>query len=189
MQRAMGYTGLWTIDGGRASLETPAAADLPRRVLLPALVPRPGEAGRRARTGRRGRDQGRQVAAAGPAAEPQADLRRRAEADDPRQFRAPGAGSGALQGRRPGAHPQHQPDDAYEAAALCPRQARHGRGGPRLSRLSRYRRDRRRRQPAMALYGRLFGAANCGARRPTRRSRCRSRRSSPISNRHERIEA
>ena len=40
MQRAMGYTRLWTIDGGRASLETLPPRDLSRGVLLPALVSR-----------------------------------------------------------------------------------------------------------------------------------------------------
>src|SRR5439155_20316164 len=69
---------------------------------------------------------------------------------------------GAVQGGRPGAHPQPEPDDPYPIAALCPRQARHGRGGARLPCLSRYGGDRRRRQPAMALRGRLPGARIVG---------------------------
>ena len=40
MQRAMGFTGLWTIDGRPRLARSAAAARLSRLVLLPALVSR-----------------------------------------------------------------------------------------------------------------------------------------------------
>ena len=90
MQRAMGYTRLWTIDGGRASLET-----LPPVTYLPRHITSAGFSAWRSgwsRIGLVGEDEikaGHSLRP-GPAAQPQADLGRRAEDDEPRQFRAPG---------------------------------------------------------------------------------------------------
>ena len=165
---------------------SPAAARLSRLVLLPALVSRPRKPAAAARPRRRRRDRRRPLAAPRRRAAAHPDPGRCREDPDPRRLRPPDQHAGALQAGRPGAHQKHQPRDPYPPAALCPRQDRHGRGGPRLPRLSRYRRARRRRRPAMALHGGLSGARIVGRGRPTPRSRSRSRRSSPISTRHER---
>ena len=169
MQRSMGYTGLWTIDGGRPSLETLPPVTylmasyyqrwflgLEKRVVAYGLV---GEdeikAGHSLRPGRR---LNRKLTA-----------RRRAETRPARgNFERPAQGPAKFKAGRPGAHPQHQPDDAYPLAALCPRQDRHGRGYPRLPCLSRYRRARRPRARRVALYGGVHGARFVGrGRRPS----------------------
>ena len=71
-----------------------------------------------------------------------------------RQQQAPGP----VQAGRSRAHEQHQPADPHAPAALCARQARHGRADPWLPRLSRLGDDRPGRRSAVALHG--------GVRRP-----------------------
>ena len=151
MQRSMGYTGLWTIDGGRASLET-----LPPVTYLMASYYQRWFLGMEKRVvayGLVGEDEIK----AGHSLRPGRRLNRTLTlADVPKtptrgNFERPAQAPAEIQGRRPGAHPQHQPDDAYPAAALCPRQARYGGSDPRLPRLSGYRRARRPRARRMAL--------------------------------------
>ena len=77
------------------------------------------------------------------------------------------------------------PPTHTQAAALRARTARRGATRARLPRIPGYGRDRQRRQSAMALHRGVRGHASCGARTPTRPSRCRSTRSSPISIRHD----
>ena len=80
-----------------------------------------GGACARARLRRHRGARGRPCAAARQAVAAQAHGRRRRGGADARLVLPPGAGAGAVQGRRPGAHQQHPSGDPYAAAALCAR--------------------------------------------------------------------
>ena len=81
---------------------------------------------------------------------------------------AAGGGAGALRRGRCGADPQRASDRPYEAAALCPRQGRHGRARARRVRAARQQRPWPRREPAMALHRALRRARAVGqGGRPT----------------------
>ena len=120
MQRAMGFTGLWTIDGGRASLEA-----LPPLDYLGSSYYRRWFLGLEsssvaARPRRRGRDRRRPFVARGIEPAAQTDRGRCRENHDPRRLRAPDQPTGALQGRRPGAHQKHQPARRTPACRAMP---------------------------------------------------------------------
>ena len=168
MQRAMGYAGAWHIDDSRYRPGDAAAARLSRRLLLLAL----GAGDAEEPAGARVRDAPTRSKPAMRCSRPSrcraSSRRRRAGGHDARLVLPPAAGARALQAGRPRAHEEHPSADPHPAAALCARQARHGRADPRLPRLSRCGRDRPRRRSAVALYG--------GVRRPRDLGRgCRSR--------------
>ena len=163
LQRAMGATGLWTIDGGRASLE-----NLPPLAYLDASYYKRWFLGLERRVVAHGLV-GEDEIAAGRSLRPGIRLNRKMTHDDAKvmrwaNFDRPAPGPARFKAGDPVRTQEHQPDDAYPPAALCPRQARHGRGGARLPRLSRHRGGRRRREPAMALCGGLYRARIVGRR-------------------------
>ncbi len=106
LQRAMGFTGLWTIDAGRASLEALPPLDYLgssyyRRWFL-------GLEQRLLRRGLIGEDElaaGRSVRA-GPAIPRTLTSGRYRQDLDPRRIRPPDQHAGAVQGRRTGTHPE-----------------------------------------------------------------------------------
>src|SRR5437016_5060795 len=131
LQRAMGAIGLWTIDGGRASLE-----NLPPLAYLSSSYYRRWFLGLERRVVTHGLV-GEDEISAGRGLRPGIRLNRKLTADDAKTTSFP---------------------------------------------------TQRRSEPARTRNGSMrwsSPAANCGARRPTLRSRCRSRPSSPISIRHE----
>ena len=96
------------------------------------------------------------------------------------------AGAGEVQGRRHGAHEEHESEDAHAAAALRARPRR--RRSMRSSAATCFP-TAMRAAPARIRTGSTpcaSTAASCGARTPIRRSRCRSRRGNPIWSRHDR---
>ncbi len=136
LQRATGYIGLWTIDGGRASLEA-----LPPLDYLASSYYRRWFLGLERRVVRHGLV-GEDEIAAGRSLRPGIRLNRKMNASDAEHppltnFERPAPGPARFKEGDAGAHSQHQPRDPYPPAALCPRQDRHGRGDPRLPRLSR----------------------------------------------------
>ena len=72
-----------------------------------------------------------------------------------------------------------------QAAALRARSCRHGRARSWVSCVPGYGGHRIRREPAMALHGRVRRAPNCGGRMPTRPQRFPSMPSSRIWRRHD----
>ena len=108
MQRAMGSTGLWTIDGGRASLETlPPLAYLMRPTTSAGFS---GSSGASWRMAWSARTRSPPAVRCGPAIRLNRKLtHRRRQGDALGEFRAAGARPGAVQGRRPGAHPNINP--------------------------------------------------------------------------------
>ena len=67
----------------------------------------------------------------------------------------PGSRRREIQGGRSRAREEHSPGDPHAAAALCARPCRRGRARSRLPCVSGYGRDGGRREPAMALHGRV----------------------------------
>ena len=165
MQRAMGYTRLWTIDAGRASLET-----LPPLLYLASSYYQRWFLGLERRLQHHGLV-GRDEIAAGKSLRPAVGLNRKltvGEVDRVKvrgNFERPGPDASEIQGRRPGSRPKHQPDDAYTPAALCEGQDRHDRGDPRLPRLPGHSGAGRRRRSAVALCGRVHRPGAVGRRR------------------------
>ena len=162
MQRAMGYAGLWTIDGGRASLEALPPLDLSRRVLLPALVSRAGAPGRQ-RTAWSARTRSPPAVRLRPGIR----LNRKLTASD-----AEHPPLRISSGRRP-APARFKAGDRVRTSNINPathtRLPRYARGKTGTVEAVRgchvfpdTRRDRRRRQSAMALHGRVFGARIVG---------------------------
>jgi hypothetical protein len=162
LNRAMSYANVWTIDRSRAAIEElpPVdylsmsyyekwAARLEKLLLETGLVEADEIAA--GRSLRPGKPLPRTLAAA----EVGTALTRGSYAPHPRLVRAAGARAGALQGRRPRAHPQHASEDSHEAAALRARAHGRDRSRSRLLRISRHRGDRARGKSAMALHGSL----------------------------------
>ena len=153
LNRAMGYTGVWTIDT-RAAMRAKAcrrrsisavsyyqkwALSMEKLLIEHGLV-------------------GADEIAAGHSLRPGKKLKRKLNAADvpkalvARLVRAADAIRGAVQGRRPRAHEEHPSGDAYAPAALRARQRRRDRAGARLPRFPDTVAHRPGREPAMAIH-------------------------------------
>ncbi len=185
LNRAMGYTGIWTIDQTRAGIER-----LPPDVYLTSSYYKKWEMRLEnmiVDLGLAGADE----LAAGHALRSGKPLKRTLKAADVPNTLSRGSFSQArasarpLQARRSRTHQEHPSGDAHAPAALRPRQDRRGRGAARLSRLSRHGGDRPGREPAMALHRFVRRPRIVGREQPTQRSRSRSRRSNRIWSRRK----
>ena len=152
LNRAMGYTGVWTIDQTRAGIE-----QLPPEVYLSSSYYRKWAIRMENLIVALGLADADEVAA-GHALRPGKALKRKLTAADvPNSlsrgsFSRPANAPARIPGGRPGAHQEHSSGDAHASAALCARQGRRDRSVARLSRVSRYGRNRQGRKSAMALY-------------------------------------
>ena len=152
LNRAMGFTGIWTIDQTRAGIE-----ELPPELYLASSYYKKWAIRLENLVVARGLA-GADEIAAGHALRPGTPVPRTLKPADVDgslsrgSFRARAACRGPLQAGRPGADEEHPSRDPYQAAALCPRPHRRRRGAARLSCIPRHRRARAGRRSTMALH-------------------------------------
>ena len=164
---AAGALGEWNIDMARHAHETLHPSTIWRRAIMKS-----GSRVSKSCSSRAGWSTPEELAASSALQPRQAHLVRRSPPRDVaptlgqgNALRPPAGIPRALHGRRGGPHAQHQPKRTYPPAALCARQARPHRAGPRRFRLPRRQRPWSRPKPAMALFRLLPGFRALGPRR------------------------
>ena len=187
LNRAMGAIGAWTIDAdARRHRGNCRRRSISRSSYYGKWALRLENMVDRARACRRRRDRRRSCAAARRTTQAHNSARPMCRTyADARLLRPAGTGARALQGRRARAHEKHPSADPHAPAALRARPRRRGRSDARLSRLPGHRPRSVRARTRNGFTPYCSTAANCGARTPIRRSKCRSRPSSRIWRRHE----